>query len=501
LNLYKIFRDRFEACFDLPFLIPPEGASYSYGDIDCLSAKFAAAMQKEHIDAGDRVLVQVNKSAGAVVLYLACLRIGAVYVPLNDDYTAAEVAYFLSDSAPDLFVCRPESSDQMVELARLAGVRVIHTLGNSLDGSFGKLANNLTPFESLANCAPGDVAAMLYTSGTTGRSKGAMLTLENLASNAVVLHRYWGFRPGDVLLHALPVFHAHGLFVALHCAMLNASSVIFLPGFDTDVVKNALAETTVMMGVPTYYSRLLNCENFGQEDCRHIRLFVSGSAPLSEQTFTEFEQRTGHRILERYGMTETCMITSNPLDGERVAVTVGFALPGINVRVADGSGEALPPGEVGSVELKGPNVFSGYWQMPEKTAQDFHDDGFFITGDLGVLDEDGRLSLIGRSKDLIISGGYNIYPREIESVIDGMSGVVESAVIGVPHSDLGEAVIAIVVASKTRPASETSIHEAAADQLARFKQPRAVVLIDELPRNSMGKVQKNMLRDLYSGAL
>ncbi|MFB3078350.1 MAG: AMP-binding protein, partial [Lysobacterales bacterium] len=440
---------------------------------------------------------QVDKSTGAVALYLACLRIGAVYVPLNVAYTAAEVAYFLSDAAPTLFVCRPASADQLYEVARQAGVPVTHTLGTSLDGSFGHLAHKLTPSEALTERAPDDVAAMLYTSGTTGRSKGAMLTLENLASNAVTLHKYWGFRPGDVLLHALPIFHVHGLFVALHCAMLNASSVIFLPSFNTHEVRLALADATVMMGVPTFYTRLLDDKQFTREDCRNIRLFISGSAPLTEQTFTEFEQRTGHRILERYGMTETNMITSNPLDGERVAGTVGYALPGIEVRVTSDSGEPLPPGELGSVELKGPNVFTGYWRMPQKTAREFRSDGFFITGDLGLLDQDGRLSLVGRSKDLIISGGYNIYPQEIESVIDALPGVVESAVIGVPHPDFGESVIAVVVASKDQAATEASIVEATALQLARFKQPRRVILVDELPRNTMGKVQKNNLRDRY----
>ena len=497
MNLYQFIRDRFEAHLDQPFLLSPGESVCSYGDIDRLSACFAAALRQEGVNALDRVVVQVDKSAGAVALYLACLRIGAVYVPLNVAYTAVEVAYFLSDAAPSLFVCRPESADQLDGVASQAGVPVTRTLGTSMDGSFGHLAHKLMPYEALAERAPGDVAAILYTSGTTGRSKGAMLTLENLASNAVTLHKYWGFRPGDVLLHSLPIFHVHGLFVALHCAMLNASSVIFLPSFNTHEVRRALADATVMMGVPTFYTRLLDNEEFTREDCRNIRLFISGSAPLTEQTFTEFEQRTGHRILERYGMTETNMITSNPLDGERVAGTVGYALPGIEVRVTSDSGDPLPPGELGSVELKGPNVFTGYWRMPEKTAQEFRSDGFFITGDLGLLAQDGRLSLVGRSKDLIISGGYNIYPKEIESVIDQLPGVVESAVIGVPHPDFGESVIAIVVASKDQAATEASIVEATALQLARFKQPRRVILVDKLPRNTMGKVQKNILRDRY----
>ncbi len=498
VNLYKIFRDQFDAHFNQPFLISTGGSHCSYGDIDRLSACFAATLKKLDVDAGDRVVVQVNKSPDAVALYLACLRIGAVYVPLNTAYTAAEMFYFLGDAAPALFVCGPDSVVQLSGVAMQAGVPVTLTLGHSQDGSFADKAQKLLPLDELTDRDPNDVAAMLYTSGTTGRSKGAMLTLNNLASNAVTLHQYWGFRPGDVLLHALPIFHVHGLFVALHCAMLNASSIIFLPKFDAVEVRKLLPDATVMMGVPTFYTRLLDCEDFGREQCKHVRLFVSGSAPLTEQTFAEFEQRTGQKILERYGMTETNMITSNPLEGERVAGTVGYALPGIQVRVADETGKPLPPNTVGSVELKGPNVFTGYWQMPEKTKQEFHGDGFFMTGDLGTLAEDGRLSLVGRSKDLIISGGYNIYPKEIEAIIDEVSGVVESAVIGIPHSDFGESVIAIVVPGKDNPASVASIVKATESQLARFKQPRRVVMVDELPRNTMGKVQKNILRDQYT---
>jgi len=498
MNLYKFFRDRFATCLDQPFLISAGESVFSYGDIDRLSAGFAAALKETGVVADDRVVVQVDKSPGAVALYLACLRIGAVYVPLNTAYTAAEVSYFLGDAAPALFVCRPESAGQFSGIATRAGVPVTLTLSDSHNGSFAEQADKLLPFDQLADRDPNDVAAMLYTSGTTGRSKGAMLTLDNLASNAATLHKYWGFRSGDVLLHALPIFHVHGLFVALHCAMLNASSVIFLPKFDAAEVRKKLPGATVMMGVPTFYTRLLDCREFAPEDCHNIRLFISGSAPLTEQTFTEFEQCTGHRILERYGMTETGMITSNPLEGKRLAGTVGYALPGIEVRVADDSGRPLPPGTVGSVELRGPNVFTGYWQMPEKTSQEFHDDGFFITGDLGTLTENGRLSLVGRSRDLIISGGYNIYPKEIESVIDDLPGVVESAVIGIPNPDLGESVIAVVVTSNDQAASEAAIVEASALQLARFKQPRRVILVDELPRNTMGKVQKNILRDRYS---
>jgi len=498
MNLYKFFSDRFESHLEKPFLVSGRDSRISYGDIDELSAGFAATLEVVGVNAGDRVVVQVDKSAAAVALYLACLRIGAVYVPLNTAYTPAELAYFLGDAAPALFVCRPGTEDQLAALATHAGVPVTLSLDDSEDGSFVEQSQKLLPLKELTNHAPDDVAAMLYTSGTTGRSKGAMLTLDNLASNALTLHEYWGFKPGDVLLHALPIFHVHGLFVALHCAMLNASSVIFLPKFDVTEVRKMLPDASVMMGVPTFYTRLLECEDFERKECLNMRLFISGSAPLTEQTFKAFEQRTGHKILERYGMTETGMITSNPLNGERVAGTVGYALPGIETRVADETGKPLPHGKVGTVELKGPNVFSGYWQMPEKTAQEFRSDGFFITGALGSLARDGRLSLVGRSKDLIISGGYNIYPKEIESVIDKIPGVVESAVIGIPHADFGESAIAIVVASKNEPASEITILEATKSLLAQFKQPRKIILVDQLPRNSMGKVQKNVLRDHYA---
>ena len=497
MNLYKIFRDKFKNYPDRLFLISPGGVDYSYGDIDRLSAAFAAMLRKSGVNTGDRVVVQVDKSPAAVALYLACLRVGAVYVPLNTAYTPAEVSYFLSDASPELFICCPDSIDQLGGVASRAGVRVTHTLGHFNDGSFAQSAQDLQPIVELVERDSADVIAMLYTSGTTGRSKGAMLTLENLASNARTLHKLWGFRAGDVLLHALPIYHVHGLFVALHCAMLNASSVIFLPNFDVFVLREMLPRVTLMMGVPTFYTRLLDCKEFGHEECRNIRLFISGSAPLTEQTFIDFEQRTGQKILERYGMTETSMITSNPLDGKRLAGTVGYALPDVEVRVADERGQPLPAGEVGSVELKGPNVFKGYWQMPEKTAEEFHDDGFFITGDLGSLEADGRLTLAGRSRDLIISGGYNIYPKEIEAVIDEVPGVLESAVIGIPDKDFGESVLAVVVVDEDHPATEISILEQTGIQLARFKQPRKVIMVDELPRNTMGKIQKNVLRDRY----
>ena len=499
VNLYSVFQDKFKSRLDKAFLLSPGGAAVNYGNIDRMSAGFAAVLNHSGVKTGDRVVVQVDKSPAAVALYLACLRIGAVYVPLNTAYTVAEVAYFLTDAAPALFVCAPESADQWKETISRAGIPVTHTLGCVGDGTISEKADQLPPHHELAERACDDIVAMLYTSGTTGRSKGAMLTLGNLLSNAEMLHEYWGFRDGDVLLHALPIYHVHGLFVALHCAMLNASSVIFLPKFDVNIIREMLPRATLMMGVPTFYTRLLDCEGFGAPECGHIRVFICGSAPLTEQTFVDFEQRTGQKILERYGMTETSMITSNPLDGDRVAGTVGYALPGIELRVVDADGCPLPPGKVGSVELKGPNVFSGYWQMAEKTMQGFRDDGFFITGDMGSLAGDGRLTLVGRSKDLIISGGFNIYPKEIESVIDNIPGVLESAVIGVPDRDFGERVLAVVVVEDREPATESSILGVTGKQMARFKQPRKVILVDELPRNTMGKVQKNILRDRYAG--
>jgi malonyl-CoA/methylmalonyl-CoA synthetase len=354
--------------------------------------------------------------------------------------------------------------------------------------------------EQVVEVAADDLAAILYTSGTTGLSKGAMLSHANLASNAQVLHDYWHWQHDDVLLHALPIFHVHGLFVALHCALLGGSRLIFLPRFDADEVIARLPEATVLMGVPTFYTRLLERADFTRELCAGMRLFISGSAPLLADTHREFEARTGHRILERYGMTEAGMITSNPYDGERIAGTVGFALPGVSARVADDQGAERPRGEAGVLEIQGPNVFQGYWQMPEKSAEEFRPDGWFITGDIAVMADDGRVSIVGRAKDLIISGGFNVYPKEIESQIDELPGVRESAVIGVPHADFGEGVVAVVVADGSSGLTEQSVVEALKDRLARFKQPKRVYIVDELPRNTMGKVQKNVLRDVYKDA-
>lgn len=499
MNLYQLFYDRFASKADQPFLIRPGLPDITYGEMDSLTARYARVLIGQRAQPGDRVMVQVAKSAEAVALYLACLRLGVIYVPLNVAYTVSEVAYFLNDTRPRVFVGDPRRKDEIGDLVdEQCSVLSLDAAG---DGSLAELAASAQGYSTLAVQAENDVAAILYTSGTTGRSKGAMLTLGNLSSNALALHQIWRWESGDILLHALPIFHVHGLFVALHCVMLNASSCIFLPQFDVDELVSHLPNATVLMGVPTFYARLLGVPGFGAEQVAHMRLMISGSAPLTEQTFEEFESRTGYRILERYGMTETGMITSNPYDGSRVAGTVGYALPDVEVRVCNEQGQSLEAGSVGSVEVRGPNVFKGYWEMPEKTEAEFRPDGHFITGDLGLLSEDGRLSLVGRGKDLIISGGYNIYPKEIELLLDESAGVIESAVVGVPHADLGEGVVAIVVPSADSDKDEGALLAGIQSKLARFKLPRKIVFVAELPRNAMGKVQKNVLRDQHVNEL
>jgi len=443
-------------------------------------------------------VVQVDKSPHAVALYLACLRSGAAFVPLNTAYTPAEVRYFLSDAEPRLFICRPEDAGARASAAREAGALVL-TLGANGDGTLPESAKAAAPDETIVENDADDLAAILYTSGTTGRSKGAMLSHGNLASNALTLFEHWGWRPDDVLLHALPIFHIHGLFVALHTAMLGASPMLFLPKFDIAAVRAALPRATVMMGVPTFYTRLLAEPDFNAAECAHMRLFISGSAPLTASAHREFVERAGHAILERYGMSEAGMIASNPLDGERVAGTVGYPLPGISVRVRDENGRVVSDA-VGMIEVKGPNVFRGYWRMPEKTAAEFTEDEFFITGDLGVQGPDGRLTIVGRGKDMIISGGYNIYPKEIEAVLDAIDGIAESAVIGVPHPDFGEGVVAVVVTATGAPPEEAAVRAALGRALARFKHPKAIFAVKDLPRNTMGKVQKNLLREAYKDA-
>jgi malonyl-CoA/methylmalonyl-CoA synthetase len=466
---------------------------YTYGDLDRISAALGHCLQALGVQKGDRVAAQVEKSPQAVFLYLACLRIGAVYLPLNTGYTLRELDYFFGDAEPRVIVCDPAKAS---DIGGLAGARAVVTLDAEGSGSLMDGATDWTDLEPAA-CEPDDLAALLYTSGTTGRSKGAMLTHRNLVSNALALRETWGFTGADVLLHVLPIYHTHGLFVAINTVLLAGARMIFLPRFDPDAVVPALAHATVMMGVPTYYTRLLARDDFDAQAARPIRVFISGSAPLLEETFAAFETRTGHRILERYGMTETGMNTSNPLHGERRPGTVGLPLPGVEVRVADDTGRPLAAGEVGVLDVRGPNVFKGYWRMPEKTAEEFRADGFFITGDIGAIGEDGYVSIVGRAKDLVISGGLNVYPKEVESLIDGLPGVLESAVIGLPHPDFGEAVAAVVVRQPGAAITEVDIIAAARAELAGFKVPKTVFFVEALPRNSMGKVQKNMLRADY----
>ena len=485
MNIYQRFDAAFQAAGDAAALICPDGEDWSYVQLRAAVGRMANALTSLSVGVDDRVLVQAEKTPLAVALYLACLKIGAVYVPINTAYTASEVAYFLNDAEPALFV----ASAPFTTAVRM------ETLDAAGGGSLATLAASASTLGEIAPRADDDTAAIVYTSGTTGRSKGAMLSHANLASNAATLCDYWGWQDDDVLLHALPIFHVHGLFVALHCAFLAGTPTIFLPRFDVAAMLRALPDSTVLMGVPTFYTRLLAERAFNAERCRNMRLFISGSAPLAEQTFAAFEQRTGLRILERYGMSETLMNTSNPLDGERLAGSVGFALPGIAARIADADGRVLPAGAVGGIEVRGPNVFKGYWRMPEKTREEFRGDGFFITGDMGSQDHEGRIRIVGRAKDLVISGGYNVYPKEVETALEALPEVQEAAVIGVPHADFGEAVVAVVVAEGS--VDQGLVDGFLKDKLARYKQPKRVIRVAELPRNAMGKVQKNALRDAY----
>ena len=474
-------------------------AAITYGDMLAESARLARALAAVGVSPGDRVAAQIEKSPGAILLYLACVRVGAVFLPLNTGYTASEVEYFVGDARPRLMVVDPRHEDELLPVARRVGAGLM-TLGGQGEGTLAELARGQAP--EFANAARGtdDLAALLYTSGTTGRSKGAMLTHGNLLSNALALADAWRFTEDDVLIHALPLFHTHGLFVATNVVLIARASMILQPKFDPDAIVAALPQATVLMGVPTFYVRLLNHPGITRESTAGMRLFVSGSAPLLAETHTRWRARTGHAILERYGMTETNMNASNPYEGERRAGTVGFPLPGTQIRIVDPqTGACLPCGEIGMIEVRGPNVFVGYWRMPEKTKAEFRDDRFFVTGDLGRFDEDGYLQIVGRSKDLIIAGGYNIYPKEIELEIDALPGVTESAVFGVPHPDLGEAVVAAVVGAASGSISEQAVQASLAKTLARYKHPRRILFVDELPRNAMGKVQKNLLRERYAG--
>ena len=480
---------------DRIFLRPSNGA-LSFRQTFALSAQLAHVLAAHGVKPGDRVAVQAEKSATALILYLACLRIGAVYLPLNTGYTPGELAYFIQDAAPRLFVCS-DKNRQTIEAA-LPGIEIL-TISD--DGGSGSLVTEASVAPQTFPDAPvgmNDLASILYTSGTTGRSKGAMLSHGNLHSNAQSLIQAWAFSQADVLLHALPIFHIHGLFVATNVSLLSAASILLLPKFDPDAVFQALPEATVMMGVPTFYTRLLKDDRLNRDITKHMRLFVSGSAPLLAETHREWEQRTGHALLERYGMTETNMNTSNPYRGARIPGSVGLPLPGVELRIADSDGNPVASGEIGMIEIRGPNVFQGYWNMPEKTAAEFRKDGFFITGDLGMIGPDGYVRIVGRGKDLIITGGLNVYPSEVESLLDAIPGVEEAAVVGLPHEDFGEGVTAFLVTKPGAQLTETGVLEALRDRLARFKQPKRVIFVKQLPRNTMGKVQKSALREEYA---
>ncbi len=481
------------------FLETVDGPAITYGDLQAESARMAAALAKLGVRPGDRVAVQVQKSPEALILYLGCLKAGAVYLPLNTAYTLAELGYFIGDAEPTVVVCDPKSREAVAALPEAKGVASVETLDAGGRGTMADKAKaEPADFADVPRAAD-DLAAILYTSGTTGRSKGAMLTQDNLASNAEVLVDAWRFSADDVLIHALPIYHTHGLFVATNTLLMAGGSMLWLPKFDADAVLGLMPRATSMMGVPTFYTRLIDHPGLAREVAGNMRLFTSGSAPLLAETHRAFEERTGHRILERYGMTETNMNTSNPYDGERRAGTVGFPLPGVDLRIVDPeSGAELPQGEIGIIEVKGPNVFKGYWRMPEKTAAEFRPDGYFITGDVAMTDTDGYIHIVGRAKDLIISGGFNVYPKEVESEIDDMEGVVESAVVGLPHRDFGEGVTAVVVLETGAALSEAEVHARLKERLAAYKLPKRVFFVKELPRNTMGKVQKNVLRDTYA---
>jgi malonyl-CoA/methylmalonyl-CoA synthetase len=499
-NLFSRFAAVAAAAPSRPFLRTPDGVALDYQTMVEGSARYARVLVHLGVRPGDRVAVQVEKTPQAVLLYLATLRAGAVYLPLNTAYTLAELDYFIGDAEPVLIVGDPAAREGLARIARGAKVETLDAAGA------GTLADRAAAapasFEDVARGAA-DLAAILYTSGTTGRSKGAMLTHGNLASNAEVLAREWRFTPDDVLLHALPIFHVHGLFVALNTVLTAGASMIWLARFDPEAVIANLPAASVMMGVPTFYTRLLQDQRLGRALTAGVRLFVSGSAPLLAETHREWRARTGHAILERYGMTETGMNASNPYDGERIAGTVGPPLPGVDLRIADPqTGRGLAAGEIGMIEVRGPNVFKGYWRMPDRTAAEFRVDGYFITGDLGLVDDRGYVQIVGRGKDLVISGGFNVYPKEVEGEIDALPGVIESAVIGLPHPDLGEGVTAVVALQAGALLTEDEVLRTLTSRLAGFKRPKRVLFVEDLPRNTMGKVQKAALRerwkDLYA---
>jgi len=499
-NLFAALRAAFPADLNATAVETDNGLNYSWRDMERATAMLANLLVSLKLPAGSRIAVQVEKSVEAMLLYLATLRAGYVFLPLNTAYQSAEVEYFIGNAEPAVVVCSSKNFGWVSKIAFKAGTQNVFTLDDDRTGSLLNRATHCSDQHTVAQTHADDLAAILYTSGTTGRSKGAMLTHGNMLSNAQVLKDYWGWKPGDVLIHALPIFHVHGLFVALHGALINGSKMIWCAKFDAQFVIKKMPEATVFMGVPTLYVRLLNDAGLDKNTVRNMRLFVAGSAPLLIETFNEWQTRTDHTILERYGMSETAMLTSNPYDttkNERRGGTVGFSLPGVDLRVQDDDGKALGINEIGGIQVKGPNVFKGYWRMPEKTKEEFTADGFFKTGDVGKIDEHGYITIVGRSKDLIISGGYNVYPAEIEGYINDLSGVLESALVGVPHPDFGEVGVAVVIAKADATFKPEAIITALKSKLANFKIPKQCFVVAELPRNTMGKVQKNLLREQY----
>ncbi|NWG73877.1 MAG: malonyl-CoA synthase [Rubrivivax sp.] len=512
-NLFVTLRAAFPADLDavaVETADTPAPLHYTWRDLERGTAMLANLLASLELPPASRIAAQVDKSVEAMMLYLAVLRAGHVYLPLNTAYQAGEIEYFVGNAEPAVVVCAKRNFGWVSRIAFNAGVRHVYTLDDDRTGTLLDRAAFHSDVHEPADVQSDDLAAIVYTSGTTGRSKGAMLTHENLRSNALVLKDYWGWRTpadgGDVLIHALPIFHVHGLFVAIHGALLNGSKMIWFGKFDPAAVVARLPDATVFMGVPTLYVRMLGEAALTRAQCARMRLFVSGSAPLLIETFDAWRERTGHTILERYGMSETVMLTSNPYRPEsaRRGGTVGFPLPGVQLRICDDQGHAVPPGEIGHIQVKGPNVFKGYWRMPEKTADDFTDDLWFKTGDVGKIDAEGYVTIVGRSKDLVITGGYNVYPAEVETLINELPGVAESAVIGVPHPDFGEGVVAVVVPRPGATLEPQAIVAALKTRIAGYKVPKRVVVVPELPRNQMGKVQKNLLRDehrrLFEGA-
>jgi malonyl-CoA/methylmalonyl-CoA synthetase len=511
-NLFAALRAAFPQNLDRVAVetVDPDGPGlcYSWRDLDRATAMMANLLASLDLPAGARVAVQVEKSVEALVLYLATLRAGYVFLPLNTAYQSTEIEYFVGNAEPAVVVCSPENFGWVSKIAFNAGTRHVFTLDDARNGSLLERAAHHSDVHELAVRAADDLAVIIYTSGTTGRSKGAMLSHGNMLSNAQVLQSYWAWQPDDVLIHALPIFHVHGLFVAIHGALINGSPMLWLNKFDAPTVVSLFPRATVFMGVPTLYVRMLAEPALTPQQAVHMRLFISGSAPLLIETFNEWRVRTGHTILERYGMSETVMLTSNPCgpdarymgERERRGGTVGFPLPGVALRVVDDAGQPLPVGEIGGIQVRGPNVFKGYWRMPEKTAEEFTADGFFKTGDVGFVDVRGYVCIVGRSKDLIISGGYNVYPAEIEGFINELPGVAESALVGVPHPDFGEVGVAVVIAKPGATLDAKQIVAALKSSLANFKIPKRCFVVNELPRNTMGKVQKNLLREQYKNA-